>query len=80
MITPRICVRLEAKSDNLHGHVGSMRVKATKQHPQNLCTYRQHGTWPFPQLPWPAAMIGIRVALPCAEEMFAMRLALIGWK
>jgi quinol monooxygenase YgiN len=33
MITPCILVGLEAKSRNSHGHVGSMRVNATEQHP-----------------------------------------------
>jgi hypothetical protein len=39
-----IFVRPEAKSGNPHGHIGSMRIKATKQHPRNLHTCRQHGT------------------------------------
>jgi hypothetical protein len=30
---------------------------------------------PFPQLRWPSAGIGIRIALPCAEGMLAMRWA-----
>ena len=33
MTTSGIFVRLEAKSGDPHGHVGSMRIKATKQHP-----------------------------------------------
>jgi hypothetical protein len=41
-----IFVRLETKSGNPHGYDGSMRVKAAKQHSQNLCACRQHGNWP----------------------------------
>ena len=37
--------------------------------------YMFHGLQPFPQLSWSAAGIGIRIASPCAEEMFARRLA-----
>jgi quinol monooxygenase YgiN len=40
MITLGIFVRLEAKSGNPHGQVGSMRFKATKQQP--LCTSHHH--------------------------------------
>jgi quinol monooxygenase YgiN len=46
MNTPGRLVRLEAKAGNPHGQIGSMRIKAAKQHPQNLHTCRQHGTWP----------------------------------
>jgi hypothetical protein len=98
-----IFVRLETKSGNPHGYDGSMRVKAAKQHSQNLCACRQHGNWPGFWQPAPvhgcpfcmtcysqsdssstpsaissislaAARIGIRVALPSVEGMFAMRL------
>jgi hypothetical protein len=46
MTTLGISVRLEAKAGDPHGHLGSMRFKARKRHPQNLRTCRQHGTWP----------------------------------
>jgi len=45
MTTLCIFVLLEAKAGNPRGHDGSMRAEATKQHPQNLRTCRQHGTW-----------------------------------
>jgi hypothetical protein len=41
-----IFVRLEAKSGDAQGHIGSMRVKAIKQHPQKLRTCQQRGTSP----------------------------------
>jgi quinol monooxygenase YgiN len=67
MITPRICIRLEDKSGNLLGHVGSMRVKATKQHPQDLRTCRQHGTWPgFWQL---ASVHGFRFCMTSSKQL-----------
>jgi hypothetical protein len=66
MTTLGIFVRLEAKPGNPHAHVGSMRVKATKQHPQNLRTCRQHGTWPgFWQL---ASVHGCPFCMACSPQ------------
>jgi quinol monooxygenase YgiN len=40
MIPLRIFARLEAKTGNPRGHVGSMRIKATKQHPPGTSHHR----------------------------------------
>jgi quinol monooxygenase YgiN len=66
MTRPGILVRLEAKFGNPHGHVGSTRVKATKQHPQNLRICRRHGTWPgFWQ---PASVHGRSSCMACSPQ------------
>jgi hypothetical protein len=57
-------VRLEAKSGNPNGHIGSMHVKATKQ---NLRTCREHGTWPgFWQL---ASAPGGPLRIACRSQL-----------
>jgi quinol monooxygenase YgiN len=40
MIPLRIFARLDAKTGNPRGHVGSMRIKATKQHPPGTSHHR----------------------------------------
>ena len=46
MITIGSLVRLVTKPGNAHGHLGSVRVGAPKEHAQNHRTCRQHGTLP----------------------------------
>ena len=59
-------VRLDAKSSNPNGHIGSMRIKATRQHSQSLRTCRQHGTWPgFWQ---PASVHGRPLCAACSWQ------------
>jgi hypothetical protein len=46
MTTSCILARLDAKSGNPNGHIGSMRVTATNQHPQDLRACLEYVTWP----------------------------------
>jgi len=66
MTTTGVLVRSESKSGNPRGHVGSIRIKATTQRPQNLRTCRQHGTLPgFWQL---ASIHGCSFCVACSSQ------------
>jgi quinol monooxygenase YgiN len=59
MITLGIFVRLEAKAGNPRGHVGSMRIKATKQHPLGTSHHRM---FPLAMVTLLAAAFGFNLA------------------